>query len=283
VTAASNAHLTAKRWADSEWATRLARLGFCARGVVYVIIGVLAFQVARTGGNASGEEASKDGALREIAERSFGGPLLAVLAVGLAGYALWRFTEALWGKQDEDDEKKRTAKRVGSFGKGALYTALLVSTLRFMANGPSQGQGQGGGEQGEKSLTAKVLDLPAGQWIVGAIGAAIIVGGVYLVYRGAAQKFEKRLDTAEMGPAMGSTVEVLGTVGLIARGVVTGLAGFLLLKAALDYDPNKAVGLDGTLKTIAGQTYGQVLLTITAIGVVAYGLYSFAEARYREL
>lgn len=282
MTAATSPQLTAKRWADSEWATRLARLGFCARGLVYVIIGVLAFQVARTGGSASGEEASKDGALREIAERSFGTALLAVLALGLAGYALWRFTEALWGKQDEEDEKKRTAKRLLSFGKGALYTLLLVSTVRFLANGPSEGQG-GGGDQGEQSLTAKVLDLPAGQWIVGGIGAAIIAAGCYLVYRGAAQKFEKRLDTAEMGPVTGRVVEVVGTVGLIARGVVTGLAGFLLVKAALDYDPSKAVGLDGTLKAIAAQTYGQVLLTVTAVGVIAYGLYSFAEARYREL
>lgn len=282
MTAATSPQLTAKRWADSEWATRLARLGFCARGLVYVIIGVLAFQIARTGGSASGEEASKDGALREIAERSFGTALLAVLALGLAGYALWRFTDGLWGKRDEEDEAKRTAKRLLSIGKGALYTLLLVSTVRFLANGPSEGQG-GGADEGEQSLTAKALDLPAGQWIVGGIGAAIIGAGCYLVYRGAAQKFEKRLDTAKMGSLMGSAVEVVGTVGLIARGVVTGLAGFLLVKAALDYDPAKAVGLDGTLKAIAAQTYGQVLLTVTAVGVVAYGLYSFAEARYREL
>jgi hypothetical protein len=270
---------TAKRWANSEWADRLARLGFCARGLVYIIIGVLAFQIASTGGGD--EEASKDGALREIAERSFGTLLLGVLALGLAGYALWRFTEALWGKQDEEDEKKRTAKRLLSFGKGVLYTLLLVSTLRFMANGPSEGQR--GGNQREQSLTARALDLPAGQWIVGLVGAGIIVAGCYLVYRGAAQKFEKRLDTAEMGPMMGPVVEVLGTVGLVARGVVVGLLGFLVLKAALDYDPEQAVGLDGTLRTIASQTYGQVLLTVTAIGVIAYGLYSFAEARYREL
>lgn len=281
MTVATSPQLTAKRWADSEGARRLARLGFCARGLVYLIVGVLAFQVARSGGSASGEEASKEGALREIAESSFGTPLLSVLALGLVGYALWRFTEALWGKQDEEDEKKRTVKRLLSFGKGSLYTLLLVSTVRFLANGPSEAGG--GANEGQQSLAAKALDLPAGQWLVGGAGAAVIAAGCYLVYRGAAQKFEKRLDTAEMGPVMGSAVEVVGTVGLIARGVVTGLAGYLLVKAAMDYDPSKAVGLDGTLKAIAAQTYGQVLLTVTAVGVMAYGLYSFAEARYREL
>ena len=102
---------SARRASDSPWADRWARLGFVARGVVYIVIGLIALNVARDGGR--GDDASKEGALREIAERPFGGALLVVLAVGLAGYAMWRATEAVWGKQDEDDEKKRTVKRLG--------------------------------------------------------------------------------------------------------------------------------------------------------------------------
>ena len=279
MTATTSAQQTAKQWASSEWADRLARLGFCARGVVWVVVGILAFRIAQRGG--SGEDASKDGALREIAERPFGTALLVALAVGLAGYVLWRFSEAVWGKRDEADDTKRTAKRLLSAGKGLLYGTFLVSTARFIANGPSQGGG--GGDQQEASLTADVLALPAGQLIVGAAGAAVVVGGGYLVYRGLSQKFEKRLDTSEMGPVAGPVVDVLGTVGLAARGVVFSLAGLLLVKAAVDFDADEAKGLDGTLKVIAQQTYGQVLLAITAVGVIAYGLYSFAEARYREL
>lgn len=279
MTAAASAGASAKRWADSEWADRLARLGFCARGVVWVVIGLLALQIARRGG--SGEEASKDGALREIAERSFGTALLVALAVGLAGYVLWRLSEAIWGKRDETDEAKRSAKRLGSAGKAVVYGVVLTSTLRFIADGPSGGGG--GGDQKEQSLTARALDLPAGQVVVGAIGAATVAGGAYLLYRGLSQKFEKRLDTADMGPVTGSIVDVLGTVGLAARGVVVGLLGLLLIKAAVEFDPQEATGLDGTLKLIARQTYGQVLLTLTAAGVIAYGLYSFAEARYRQL
>ena len=133
---ARTAERTAKRAADSPWADRLARLGFCARGVVYILVGVIALQIA-FGTGSRDDEASKDGALREIAERPMGGVLLAVLAAGLAGYALWRATEALWGKRDEDDEAKRSAKRLLSAGKAGAYLVLLASTLRFVTEGPS--------------------------------------------------------------------------------------------------------------------------------------------------
>jgi hypothetical protein len=278
-TALDGAHQAARRAADSRWADRLARLGFLARGVVYVVIGFIAFEVARDGGR--GDEANKNGALREIAERPLGTPLLVVLAVGLAGYALWRGTEAAWGKRDEEDERKRSAKRLASAGRAVFYGAFFVTTVRFVMDGPRAGGGSG--EQGQKTMVARVLDLPAGQWIVGAVGVAVMVASAYSAYRGLAQKFEDRLDTSEMGPVAGSAVDVLGTVGLAARGLVFGLASFLLLQAALDVDPQQASGLDGTLKTMARQTYGQVLLVTTSVGLVAYGLYSWAEARYRQL
>ena len=140
----------------------MARLGFVARGVVYLVIGMIALQIARDGGR--GDDASKEGALREIAERPFGTPLLAALAVGLAGYAIWRATEALWGKRDEDDEGKRTAKRLGSAARAAFYGVFFVTTLRFIARGPSS---SGGGDRQEQTLVARVLELPGGTWAVG--------------------------------------------------------------------------------------------------------------------
>lgn len=279
---AAQAGRVAKRAANSEWVDRLARLGFCARGTVYGIVGVIALQIAQHGASdANGTSASKDGALREIAERPFGRLLLFVLAAGLAGYALWRGTEAVWGKRDEDDERKRTAKRALAAGKAGVYLVVLGSTLRFISKGPAAGGTAG--DQQEETLTARVLELPAGQLLVGAIGVGLIVGAAYVIYRGVTQGFEERLDTSEMGRIVGRAVDVTGTIGLAARGFVFGIAGFLLLKAAADYDPEEANGLDGTLKLIARQTYGGVLLMVTAVGLIAYGLYSFAEARYREL
>jgi hypothetical protein len=203
-----------------------------------------------------------------------------VLVVGLAGYAMWRATEALWGKRDEDDEKKRTAKRLGSAARAVFYGAFCVTTIRFILGGPSEGRQ---GDQQEKTMVSRALELPAGRWIVAGAGLAIIAGAIYIGYRGLSQKFDERLDTSEMGTVMGATVDVLGTVGMVARSVVFALAGYLLIRAAADYDPNEAQGLDGTLKTLAQQSYGQVLLTLTALGLFCYGLYSWAEARYREL
>ena len=279
-TKANEAQHAARRAADSEWTDRLARLGFCARGLIYVIVGAIAFEIARSPKSGADEEASKEGALREIADRSFGRPLLVVLAVGLAGYALWRATEALWGRRDEDDDTKRLAKRAFSGARAILYAAFCVSTVRFATRSSPSG---GGGDQQEESWTARVLDWPAGQLLVGAVGAGLIGGGLYVAYRGLAQKFEKRLDTSDMGPTTGLVVDVLGTLGLAARGLVFSVAGFLLVKAAIDFNPEEATGVDGTLRVIAHQAYGQVLLTVTAVGLVAYGLYSFAEARYRRL
>ena len=132
-------------------------------------------------------------------------------------------------------------------------------------------------------MVSRALELPAGQWIVAGVGAVVIAGAIYIGYRGLSQKFDERLDTSEMGPVTGATVDVLGTVGMVARSVVFALAGYLFIRAAIDYDPDKASGLDGTLKTMAQATYGQVILALTAFGLLCYGLYSFAEARYRQL
>lgn len=279
MTPESSAHQTARRVADSPWIDRLARLGFCARGVVYIVVGLIALQIAG-GEQEAGDEASKDGALREIVGRSYGRPLLIVLAIGLGGYAVWRATEAAFGKRDEDDERKRTAKRAGSAAKAVLYGAFLVSTLSLIADPNPE---RSGGNEEESTATARVLEVSGGRWLVGAIGVAIIIGSGYVAYRGLAQKFDKRLDTSDMGGVEGRVIDVLGTVGMAARGLVFGVAGFLVLKAAIDFDPEQAKGLDGTLKVMAQRTYGQLLLTVTSVGIIAYGLYSFAEARYRQL
>ena len=270
---------TARRAANSSWVDGLARVGFVARGVVYGIIGLIAFEVARDGGR--GDDASKEGALREIAERPFGGVMLVVLAIGLAGYALWRAVEALWGKRDEDDERKRTVKRLGSAARAVFYGAFFVTTVRFITTGP--GASSGPGDQREQTMVGRILGLPAGTWLVIAAGVAVIGGALYIGYRGLSQKFDERLDTSEMGHVVGSAVDVLGTVGMVARSLVFSLAGYLLLRAAIDHEPDQAGGLDVTLKTMARAGFGQVLLVVTAVGLVAYGLYSWAEARYRQL
>lgn len=273
-----------RRAGDSRWTEWAARLGFAGRGVIYLIIGVLALQIA-TGDN-QGREADRKGALQEVADKPFGGALLVVLAVGIAGYALWRFSNAAWGERSESDEKKRTVKRLSSAGKGVLYLAFLASVISVLVGRGRGGDGSGGGGGGEQQATtwtAKVLGWPSGRLLVAAAGVAIVAGAGYMIYRGIRRKFEKHLDEGRMGPTTRRVVPVVGAVGLSARGVVFGLAGLLLIKAAADFDPNEAKGVDGTLRTIAAQPYGQILLVAAALGLVAFGVYSFVEARWRRL
>ncbi len=273
---AHDAVATTRRASDSTWLDRTARLGFVARGVVYAIVAGIAVRLAF--GHSSSEQANKQGALQTIADRPFGRGVLVVLSVGLAGYALWRFSEAAYGYQDEDDEKKRAAKRAASAGKGVIYAVFCATAVSVVL-----GHSSGNGEQQPKTWTARVLEWPGGPVLVAAAGIAIMAGGIYLIVRGLTTKFEKELEMGRMRPPMRRATTVVGLVGSVGRGVVFDLLGTLLIGAAINHDPDQAQGIDGTLRTIAGHAYGQVLLFLTALALFAFAAYSFIEARYRRL
>lgn len=262
------------------WVERSARLGLAARGLVYLVVGVIALEVAWRG--AVDEQASKDGAIAAIAERPLGRLLLVGLALGFAGYVVWRSCELLWGRSDEDSDGQPAAvlKRIGSGAKALIYVSLVVTTVRVIAVGP---RSAGSGDRQPKTLTARALELPAGRWWVTAAGVILLGVAVYFAYRGVAQRFRDRLDTGEMGRWMGRAVDVVGTLGMAARGMVVAVLGVMVLQAAAHHDPREATGIDGALRRLAEQRYGQALLTVTAVGILAFGLYSFAEARYREV
>jgi uncharacterized membrane protein YidH (DUF202 family) len=272
-TQASGAAETASR---SKWVDRLARLGFVGRGLIYVIVGVLAIQIA-TGDNS--QAADRKGALQENADKPFGNALLVVLAIALAGYALWRFSEAIWGKRSETDPKKRTAKRLGYAAKGLTYSVFCATTISFIV-----GSGSSDGNQQEKSWTAKVMGWPGGRGIVAAVGIAVVIGGLALLVTGIMRRFEKKLELGRLSSGARKAAVALGTIGVSARGAVFALAGLLLVRSAKDFNPDEAQGIDGTLRTIADRPYGQVLLVLAALGLLAFGVYSAAvEARYRKL
>jgi cytochrome bd-type quinol oxidase subunit 2 len=273
---AHEAVATTRRASNSKWLDRTARLGFVARAVVYAVVAGLALRLAF--GEQNSEQANKQGALQAIADQPLGSAVLVVLAIGLAGYALWRLSEAAFGYEDESDDKKRTAKRLASAGKAVIYVVFCASTIAVIA-----GRSNGNSEQQQKAWTARVLDWPGGQALVFAAGLAIAAGGIYLIVRGVTTKFEKKLDTGRMSPGMKRFSTTVGLVGSVGRGVVFGLLGWLLIDAAIDYDPNESQGIDGTLRTIADQAYGQVLLFLTALALFAFAAYSLVEARYRRL
>lgn len=274
--ARGEASAAANQAARSPWVEKLGRVGLAARGVVWILVGVLALRIATGDG---GERADKDGALHTVAVQPFGKALLVLLAIGFAGYALWRFVQA--AVERGDGGGKAWAKRAGYAVRGVVYVALLISTIPLITAKRSGDGGGGGGS--EADWTAKVLDAPFGRALVIAAGLALIAIGLWLGYRGIEKKFVKHLKTGEMSPTVRTWSVRLGVIGHVARMVVFALIGWFLIQAAIDYNPDEAVGLDGALRSVAEAGHGPVLLGIVAIGLIAFGAYSLVEARYREV
>lgn len=270
--AGTSAEASARRAANSGALDKAARLGFLAKGLVYALIGVLALEVAL----GSQQRTDQKGALQAIATKPGGSVVLWLMVLGFAAYAVWRFSEAIWGRRDELDEKKRTAKRVGSAANGLVYTLLGVLAFRTVTGSSSSG-GTG------SDVTATVLGWPGGQAIVVLAGLVVIAIAVGLTWRGLKTDFEKHLDTARMSRTTFTAVRRLGQAGYVARGAVFLLVGVLVVKAAVDHQPGKAAGFDVALKSLAGAPGGQLLLVLAALGLVCFGAYCAAEARYRRL
>jgi hypothetical protein len=266
---------TAKRAArDAEQSgpvEGLARFGFVGRGLVYVVVGLIALRVAWGGGG----RADKDGALAAVKHEPFGEGLLVVLATSFVGYACWRLLEGVAGHRDKDEGWKRAAHRVASLGRGSLYVVLALNTVRLLTRG----------EEGDKTkpLTARVMELPGGRTVVGLVAVAVVGGGLVMAYRGLTEKFMKRLDSARVRGAVRAVASVVGRVGLVGRGLVVALLGGFLLEAAITFDPDKAKGVDATLKSVADAPLGQVLLSAAAVGLICFGLWSFLQSAYRKV
>jgi hypothetical protein len=251
----------------------LARAGFVARGVIYGLIGILAVKLAI---GAGGKTTNQSGALKTIAAQPFGEVLLILMAIGLAGYALWRLTRALLGHGPEDTDSG--FERVAAFASGVAYALICVIAVEILL-----GAGASSDSGSPKHPTAGVLGWPAGTWIVGLGGAVLCGVAAYQGYRGISRDFLDDSKTEEMSPGVRKWITWIGTFGHLARMVVFGLVGIFLIKAAVDYNPNKAVGLDGALAKLAHHSYGSYLLGIVAAGLIAFAVYSLSDARYRRI
>jgi hypothetical protein len=236
----------------SGWYAWLARTGLLAKGASFAIVGALAIKLALGDG---GEATSREGALHALAQESFGKIVLTLLALGFAAYALWRLVEAIAAP---GEDAKKWAKRAGSLGRAAIYNARARETA------------------------GQILSWPAGTWLVGLAGAIVIGVGLWNAYRGLTRKFAERWRSG-----MGSTAHRwacrIGVAGHLARGVVFTLIGVFVIRAAIQYDPSEAIGLDGALQKLAAADYGPYLLGLTAAGLIAYGVYCLVDARYRDV
>lgn len=243
----------------------LVMVGLIAYGVVHLLIAWIALQLAWTGG---GGEASQQGAMAQMAGNPLGDVLLWITAVGLFALTVWQGFTAVWGYQDEDSRGKKIWKRLGAAGKAVVYLGLGISAVSTAVSGSKSGDSK------EKTLTASLMSVPFGRILVAIVGLAVLGVGGRLVYRGIAKKFTK-----DLRGGVGPGVTRLGQIGFCAKGVALGIVGALFVVAAITFDPNQAGGLDEALRTLRQQPYGQILLTVVALGIACFGLYCFAWSR----
>jgi hypothetical protein len=259
------------------WYAVVARSGLVAKGLSFGLVGALAIGLAVGSG---GKATSREGALAQLAHHAFGKVVLGALALGFAAYAFWRFVQAYAERpDDEDGQAKVWGKRLGYIGRGVIYAGLTFTTLKILF-----GSGAGGSqdERANKS-TAVVLGWPAGRWLIVAAGIVVVGVGLWNLYRGVARKFDDKWRVGRLSPAVRKWGTRAGVVGHVARFVVFGLVGVFLVKAAIDYKPNDAIGIDGALQKLAHASYGPYLLGLTAAGLVAYGVYCLVDARLRDV
>jgi hypothetical protein len=268
----------ARQAGESDTLEHLARVGLVAYGVVHLLVAWLAIQLAWFG--VSGESADQSGAMASLKETTFGTPLLWIVAIGLIALAAWQAAEIVrWRYGWSASGKARTTalKRSGrALVKAVIYAALAVLAIRF-ATGSAQSS-----SSSQQETTAGVFGWPGGQWLVGAAGLVLVGVGAWHVRKGFNKHFLKEIDTTDCSPKALRLVTRLGQIGFPGKGIALAVVGGLLVYAAVTFDPSKAKGLDGALHTILELPFGQILLTLVAIGIAAFGAFCFVRARYPE-
>lgn len=251
------ARQAARKAGDSpivEWG---ARLGYAVSGLMHLLIGWLAVQVA-VGESAS--NADQSGALATLARQPFGAVVLWLAVAGFALLAIWQLTEVVLQREAGD--------RAKAAGKAALYVAMAGSAYTFASGGRTSSSKQ------TKDLTATLMHSTGGRYLVGAVGLAVVGIGGYHIYKGWKQKFLQDLVEHPGKPAV-----IAGRIGYIAKGVALIVVGGLFVVAAIQHNASKSTGLDGALRTLQQAPFGKILLFVVALGIAAYGVYSFARAK----
>ncbi|EWT03234.1 membrane protein [Intrasporangium oryzae NRRL B-24470] len=240
----------------------LARVGYAVNGVLHIMIGLIALQLAWA---ASSTSADQTGALGALSDNTFGRITLWVAVIGWLGLAVWQITDAISGSFETSDRLKAAAKAV-------LYLALSWTAFRFAQGTKSSGKQQ------TTDFTASLMSKPFGVWLVGLVGLVIIGVGVYHVVKGWKQTFLRDLETHP-----GDFIVKAGRFGYIAKGVALAIVGGLFVLAAIRHKPSESRGLDGALRNLLGAPAGQLLLTLVAVGLIAFGVYCFGRARHAEV
>jgi hypothetical protein len=262
-----------------QWVKRFAKFGLTAKGVVYCLVGVLAFMAAFEIGGSSERNLNKQGIFRFILNQPFGQFLLALVATGLLCYALWRLTQAFLDTERKGTDAKGIGRRLGYAFSGLSYGFLAYGSFRMVLGN----QGNSGGDSSRQSLVGELLQKPFGQWVVGLIGVGIIGIGLYQIYRAWSGKYLKNVRTSSIKTELKEMIIRSGKIGYIARGVVWGLIGYLFIKAALEANASEAGGSSRAFAFLEKASYGSFLLAAVALGLFCYGIFMFVRARYEVI
>ena len=258
----------------SPWLVWLGRFGYAAKGIVFVIVGVLAAYAAIGAGAANDGTQS---ALQYIAELPFGQFLLVVMAIGLASHALWRIVQAFMDTENKGSTWKGIAARGAFVVIGLIYAGLSFSAVKIFL-----GVRSAEGEQ-EQGWTALLLAQPFGQWLVGIVGAIVIGIGLYQFYRSYSADFRKNLLLDEMNKTEEKWATRFGRFGYAARGVVFCIIGIFLVFGAWYSDAGETRDFGGALRVVERQTFGAWLLGFVAVGLFSYGIFMLFLARFRRM
>ncbi|WP_432986553.1 DUF1206 domain-containing protein [Dactylosporangium sp. CA-233914] len=271
--------------ASNDLLKYLTRVGFIGYGLLHLALAWVAAQIALGQG---GQEGDQSGAFRELADQPFGSVLLWFVIVCLLALAVWQMILAIWGHRDVDG-KERVVERLSGGARVVIYAALAWTAGKVVLGAPSSSAEQ------QQRATAGVMSAPAGAWLVGLAGVAVLAFGIGMLWYGLKRKFARKLRypgpatasarsvTSQLDPPGRRVAERAGQIGYTAKGVAFGIVGYLLLDAAVTNDPEKSRGLDAAIHTIAGQPYGKFPLLAVAVGVAAFGAYCFFQARYRKV
>lgn len=256
------------------WSRNLARVGFVALGVVYCLVGALAFMAAFELEGKTTQDTDQQGAFQFILDQHYGRILLGLVALGLVCYAVWRLLQAVLDPENKGHDAKGIARRIGY-----AFSGLFYGVLAYYAANLAFGNSNGGQGDSRQTLARELLHQPYGQWLVGLLALGTVAFGVYQIYRALSGKYRKKIQESKLPTQHINMLIRAGKVGYIARGVVWILIGYLFGKAALNANAQEAGGTEKAFSLIEQGTFGSVLLGIMALGLICYGVFMFVRAR----
>ncbi|TXK46947.1 DUF1206 domain-containing protein [Pontibacter qinzhouensis] len=259
------------------WVIRFARLGLAAKGVVYCLVGILAFMAAFELGDSSDQQAGKQDVFRFILKQPFGKALLAVVVVGMLCYTLWRLIQAIKDTDNRGSDAKGLGSRIGYASSGVVYGSFAFYAAKLVIG---SGGGSGQGEDSRQTLARELLSQPFGQWLAGAVALGMMGMGIYQFYRAFSGSYKKKIKESEIRQEVKGLLVRAGKVGYVARGVVWLIIGYMFLRAALEANSREAGGSQSAFQFLESSAYGSFLLGAVALGLLCYGVFMFVRAKY---